>query len=118
MYLLIAFLSQTEKVHELIRKMKTDGFTGGTLFDGVGMKRAIPKAFDKPLVASLHSIFEEEGHINKVLLSVVENEGEVQKLTEIIESVMGDLHKPDTGLIIAFKLDLVRGYDRWKDVDM
>ena len=46
MYAVIAFLSQTEKVHELVQKMKSEGFTGGTLFDAVGLKRAIPKAFD------------------------------------------------------------------------
>lgn len=118
MYLLISFLSQTEKVHELVKKMKENGFTGGTLFDAVGLKRAIPKAFDIPLVASLHSIFEAEGHINKVLLTVLENEDEVKKLSGLIEDVMGDLHQPNTGLIIAMKLDLVKGYDRWKDIDL
>ena len=118
MYAVIAFLSQTEKVHELVQKMKSEGFTGGTLFDAVGLKRAIPKAFDIPLVASLSSLFDEEGDINKVLLSVVEDENEVKKLTGIIENIMGDLHQPDTGLIIAFKIDMVIGYDRWKDVDL
>ncbi|MCD6217777.1 hypothetical protein J7L05_07940 [bacterium] len=118
MYILISFLSKTEKANDLVHKMREHGFTGGTLFDGVGMRKVMPKVFDVPLVASLHSIFEEKGQINKVLFCVLENMEEVKKLSSIIEDVMGDLHKPNTGLIIAFKLDYVKGYDRWKDSDL
>lgn len=118
MYLLIAFISKTEKVHELIHKMKENGFTGGTFFDGVGMKKIITKIYAAPLVASLHAIFKEDGQVSKVLFSVVENIEEVYQLTDIIEEVIGDLHNPDTGLVIANKLDFVKGYDRWKDTDL
>ena len=118
MYLLIAFISQTERAHDLIHKMKENGFTGGTIFDGVGMKKIIPKMYAVPLVASLHTIFKEDGEVSKVLFSVVENMEEVHQLTDIIEEVIGDLHSPDTGLVIAHKLDFVKGYDRWKDTDL
>lgn len=113
MYLLIAFISKTDKVHEVVQKMAENGFTGCTVFDGSGMRSVFPRSFDIPLVASLHSIFDQEGQINKILFSVVENEDEVHQLTELIEQVIGDLNKPDTGLIVAHKLDFVKGYNRW-----
>ncbi|MFH1514488.1 MAG: hypothetical protein ABIG42_03415 [bacterium] len=118
MYLLIAFMSETEKANNLIHKMKENGFNGGTLFDGVGLKKIIPKIYDVPLVASLHSIFKEDGEMSKVLFCVVENMEEVHQLTDIIEELVGDLHNPSTGLVIAHKLDFVKGYDRWKDPDL
>jgi nitrogen regulatory protein PII len=117
MYLLIAFISKTEKVHEVIQKMAMLGFTGCTIFDGSGLKSAIPRSYDIPLVASLHSIFDQVGQINKILFAVVENEDEVHQLTDIIEQVIGNLHEPNTGLVIAHKLDFVKGYDRWPNND-
>jgi hypothetical protein len=118
MYLLIAFISKTEKVHEIIQKMVERGFTGCTIFDGTGMKHAIPRSFDVPLIASLHSLFNQEGQINKILFCVVENENEVHQLTDIIEQAIGNLDEPDTGLVIAHKLDFVKGYNRWPNTGL
>jgi hypothetical protein len=115
MYLLIAFLSKVDRINDLVHKMKEQGFTGATFSDGAGMSRVLPKVFDMPLVASLHSIFEEDGKVSKVIFCVLENEEEVKKLAALIEDIVGDLNEPDTGLVVAHKLDFVKGYNRWKE---
>ena len=68
MYLLIAFISKVEKTQEIINRMKEEGFTGGTWLDGVGMRNIIPKAIDMPIIASLSSLFEDEGDMNKNII--------------------------------------------------
>lgn len=113
MYLVIAFLCQLDKINDLLIKMRSKGMTGGTLMDAVGMRHAMPRAFDVPLIASLDSIFNKTGELNKILLSVVETQGEANQLMDLIEEVFGDLHKPNTGMVITLKLENVRGFDRW-----
>ena len=114
MFLVIAFISKVDKISNLILKMRERGFTGGTLTDSVGMKHAIPKAIDIPLVASLHSLFRDEGEINKTLMCVVENQDQVNQLMDLIEESIGNLHNPNTGLAFSFEIDKVRGYKKQK----
>jgi hypothetical protein len=112
MYLVIAFISRVQKINDLILKMQERGFTGGTLIDSVGMKHAAPIAMDIPLIASLHSIFIEEGEISKTLFCLVENPVQVNQLMDLIEESVGNLDSPNTGLAFSFKVDQVRGYKR------
>jgi len=114
MYLVIAFLCKLDKVNELIIKMREKGFMGGTWIDGVGMGRVMTKAFDVPLIASLRSIFDEATELNKILFCVVENETNMTELLNLIGEVMGDLSKPDTGLVISMQLEQVMGFTHWR----
>jgi len=80
------------------------GITGVTIFESTGIYRRRPKlvsarySFGFPMLVQT----EEKGHFT--LFAMVPDMEAVQRCIQLTESIVGDLHKPNTGAFAAWEL--------------
>mgnify|MGYP002636653512 CR=1 FL=1 len=61
----------------------------------------------------MRALIDQNNRTTKTLFLVVEDD-QVKKIEKVIESVIGDLSKPDQGILFTIPLDYVSGYKKKK----
>lgn len=95
MYLLMAIINDADKVVHVLDGLYQCGIKGATVIESTGMAH---------LVSEKIPIFSQYGQLgveryNKTLMLVIKDEKQVDLAIEVIEEVVGDLSKPETGII-------------------
>lgn len=106
MYLILFVLHDPEKVPELLDAWEEVGVSGVTILhsSGLGRVRSINRTGlrdDLPLIPSLEALLNDEEYFSRTLFSIVEGEQMVDKLIQAAQRVVGDLSRPNTGLLVA-----------------
>jgi nitrogen regulatory protein P-II 1 len=119
MYLILFVLHNPEKVPELLDAWEDVGVSGVTILhsSGLGRVRSSNRTGlrdDLPLIPSLEALLNHEEYFSRTIFSIVEGEQMVDKLIEATERVIGDLSRPNTGLLVA--LPVVRAVGLEKQV--
>lgn len=106
MYMVLVVIDDPAKVDKVLEGFETGGITGATIIESTGLHRKkikhIPLRF-------LYASPEPDEIENLTIFTIVPDEETVNKSREIIESVVGDLDQPNTGIFAAWKLDQVKG---------
>jgi nitrogen regulatory protein P-II 1 len=113
MYLILFVLHNPEKIHELLDAWEEVGVSGVTILasSGLGRVRSINRTGlrdDLPLIPSLEALLNHEEYYSRTLFSIVQGEQMADKLIEATQRVVGDLSRPDTGLLVA--LPVLKAY--------
>ena len=111
MKLLVFILNKSEKLDGLVKEFAKHEFTGATVINSSGIARKILNSNDETLgniVGSLKKILNPGNVPNNTILMVV-NEERVNQVVEVIESVVGSLENPDTGIVFTLPVDFVKG---------
>lgn len=110
MYLIMCVIHDADKSQRLIDAWEKAGVSGITLLHSTGLGRIRNHILmdDLPLIPSLETLMEHEEYFSRTLFSVVEQEGIVDRVVEATQEVIGDLSKPDTGLLVI--VPVVRAY--------
>ena len=109
MHMVLYVLNNPDKLDAVLDAWDAIGVTGATIIESTGRHRR------KIQRARLHLRFAFEGQVgdclecNYTLFAVVEGEDKVRQCIEATEGVVGDLSGPDTGVIAAWPLALVKG---------
>jgi len=110
MYMVMMVLDDEKHLISLLDAWVAAGVSGATVFESMGAHRI------RACRARLHARFdfahladecEEEGHLT--LFAIVPDEAAVQACLAGAERVVGDLDKPDTGVLAAWPLSVVKG---------
>jgi nitrogen regulatory protein PII len=105
MYLILFVLHDAEKLEELLDAWERVGVSGVTILHSTGLGRIRTDGFmdDIPLFPSLESILRHDEEINfsRTLFTVVADDEMVNKVVQATQSLVGDLSKPDTGLLVV-----------------
>jgi len=110
MYLLILVLEQNELLPEILEKLYAAGVTGTTVLNSVGMGRLLAQyGRSSPVGQVVKEKLRKGNYTNKTLFAVIRNQEVVDSAIDAIQSVVGDLEKPDTGILFTIKLDRVVG---------
>ena len=85
---------------------------GITILESTGMGRIREDSIrdDIPMMPSLSDIFRSREHHHRTIFSVVEGEERVDQLIEITREIMGDLNKPNTGVLFVLPVSRVVGF--------
>ena len=113
MKLLIFVLSHVEKLQPLLKAFSDQGVAGATILDSSGMGRELSERDEFSIFVSMRALIDQNNRTTKTLFLVVEDDA-VSKIERIIETVVGDLSKPDQGILFTLPLDYVKGYKKSK----
>ena len=108
MKLLVLILNKVELLEELLAKFADMNLNGATILQSTGMVRALFGYMDESFLGSLRAILDTDRDENRTILAVV-REDQVAGAVEGIESVVGDLSEPDTGIVFTVPIDFIKG---------
>lgn len=82
---------------------------------GIGRLRQDSIRDDIPMLPSLSELFRSREQRHRTIFSVVEGEEMVDRLVEITQEILGDLNKPNTGVLFVLPVSRVIGFHGAKD---
>ena len=110
MQLLIVILKKMEYINELIRELAKHGVKGGTILDGTGMAESLVNMEeDLPMFGMLRRVLSDEVREKSHVMLFVLKDEQVIESREIIKKVIGDLNKPNTGIMFSVPITYVEG---------
>jgi hypothetical protein len=110
MQLLILILKKIELTDEVIKQLAESGVKGGTILEGTGMANALVNMEDLPIFGILRSLLEgDERESCKVMMFVLEEKQE-SIIRKTVKKVIGDLNKPNTGIMFSIPITQVEGF--------
>ncbi|WP_040214346.1 hypothetical protein [Clostridium polynesiense] len=113
MKLLILVLNKVEALEDILENFSKSGIKGATIIDSQGMARVLTGADSEnlPLFGSLSMLINENRPFNKTIFSVL-NEEDIPLALSAIEDAVGDITKPDVGIVFTIPIDFVKGIQR------
>jgi nitrogen regulatory protein PII len=109
MHMILYVLNNPDKLDAVLDAWDAIGVTGATIVESTGRHRRRTQRLRIPLRFAFEGQVAECMECNYTLFAVVESEDLVRKCIEATESVVGDLSGPDTGVIAAWPLPIVKG---------
>lgn len=102
MQLFVHITNQESNVSPILSRMMDAGIHGATVVDCKGMLTTLSESGgeEPPIFGSLRQFINPERQSNKMILVVLKDE-DVPKAREIVHSVSGDLHLPNTGILFT-----------------
>lgn len=115
MYLILFVLHDTSKLEQVLKGWTGAGVNGITILFSTGFRRISKSAIlgeEMPLIFNLDDILEHEESTNRTLFSVVKSEETVDRVVEVTQSLIGDLNKPNTGILTVLPISRAYGLER------
>ena len=110
MYLLVLVLNKNEHLNPVLERFMDIGISGATMVDSKGMGREFMEC-ESPVVGGLRKlIYEQCRPHNVTIYSIVKDEETIDRATSEIESIVGDLDRPGTGVLFVIPLIRVKGF--------
>lgn len=101
MQLLILILKNVDVIDELMKELAKNDIHGCTILDGHGMGEALVEMGDMPMFGTLRALMASSNkQASKVLLMAIKDE-QIVNVSAVIKSVVGDLSKPNTGIMLS-----------------
>ena len=116
-YLVVLVLDNPDLCNEVLHAWEDSGVGGITILESTGVNRVRRAGLrdDLPLMPSLADLFKTGETHHRTLFSVVDSTEQTENLHAATESVIGDLHKPNTGLLFIVPIYQVFGLNKTKD---
>lgn len=110
MKMLIMVLNKIECLEEILEELNKSGIKGATVIDSQGMARVLGGAHPDrmPLFGSLSMLINESRPYNKTIFTVIDDR-KVSDAINAIKSVVGDLSKPNVGIVFTIPVDFAEG---------
>ncbi len=110
MHMLMFVLDNPDYLDEVLDAWEEIGVTGVTIVESTGISRyRKAKLIGTPLMAGINRLIHnnEEGHLT--LLTIVKGEPVIRQCIAAVEKIVGNLLDPDTGVLAAWPLTIVKG---------
>ncbi|MBM3179984.1 MAG: hypothetical protein FJZ86_06485 [Chloroflexi bacterium] len=115
MYLIIVFLHNPNLLEELMEAWDQEGVNGATILFSVGMGQFLEKLGlrdDIPLIPSLEDFYEASEKLSRTIMATVKEEALIDRIVAATQRVMGDLNKPETGMLLV--MPVLKAYGLYK----
>jgi len=109
MKLLVLVLNRTEKFEMLLKTLASNNITGATIISSKGMAHELMANNDLGILGSFRHLLDDSHKESKTMFMVTE-ENKVPFIIEVVESVVGSLNIPDTGILFTVPVDYTRGF--------
>ncbi len=109
MYMVMMVLDNPDKLDDVLDAWYEVNVSGVTILESTGIQRRRAKNIKVPFRYNFTRMAArvEEGHYT--LLTVVPTEEYVHACIQAAEKIIGDLDQPNTGILAAWPLDIVKG---------
>lgn len=101
-------LKDPDLLNPLLAELKAREITGGTILNSSGMAKEMAETSEFALFGTLRSILAEEYKNTKTLIFIA-NEEKEKAILDSIKKVVGDLDKPNSGIVFAMPVDYTIG---------
>lgn len=106
MYMIFLVLDDPDQLDQVLASWDKTGIRGATIIESTGIHRKLKQ------IVPMRYLFQTsepvlEGHYT--LFVIVEDEATVQACLQATEQITGDLNGPNTGILAAWPLTLVKG---------
>jgi nitrogen regulatory protein P-II 1 len=115
MKMILFILHDPTKLRDLLDAWKEAGANGATVLLSTGMGRIVQEGSlrdDLPLMPSLNDFYAHDEKLSRTLFTVVKNEATVKRVRTATRRVVGDLERPDTGLLIVLPVEQAEGLEK------
>ena len=110
MYMVLLVLDNPERLDEILDAWDAIGVSGVTIVDSTGInRRRLAGQVGTTFMAGINRLMSGDQESHFTLLTVVNSEAMIQECQEAVEKVVGDLNKPNTGVLAAWPLAYVKG---------
>jgi nitrogen regulatory protein PII len=111
MQLLVIVLNKVDRLEDLLKDLLNVGIRGATVIDSTGMARVLHGDMDNiPIFGSIKMLINEGYSYNKTLFVVLKEE-QVKLAIDSVKQTVGDLSKPDVGILFTIPLNHVEGIE-------
>lgn len=113
MKLMVFVLNNIEKLDPFIHRLKDAGIKGATILNSTGMGRRLAENDDLgyDLIGSLRALLENPRAESRLILMALEDP-QVAIVAAIIDELVGDLTKPNSGICFSLPIDFIKGYKK------
>lgn len=108
MKLLVFVLNRVEKLAPVLKKLEYAGYGGATVLTSRGMGAILSKYFGGSLLGSLYTMLDPDQEESKTVFMVLKEE-DISKVVALIETEVGSLEAPNSGIAFAVPIDFVKG---------
>lgn len=105
MYMILFVLDDPDYLNEILEAWEGVGIRGVTIVESTGLHRVRRQFIPMRYISAL--VNQERSHLT--LLAIVEDEAKIHASLQAAESVVGDLSGPNTGILTAWPLSVVKG---------
>lgn len=115
MYLVLFVLHDTSKLDDVLSAWEGQGVQRITVFLSTGLGRMRYNTSwrdDLPLIPSLEDFYRAESRFNRTLMTVVRGQEEVERLLRVTTAIVGDLSKPNTGILLVLPIVQAFGLEK------
>jgi nitrogen regulatory protein PII len=115
MKMILFVLNEPAKLQALLESWEAAGASGATVFYSSGMGRIQQSAGlrdDLPLMPSLSDFFGSNPELNRTLFTIVKDDETVRRVIAATRAVIGDLDKPNTGLLVVLPVEQADGLEK------
>lgn len=110
MQMLIMVLNKVDELEDILEKLNNIGIKGATVLDSQGMANVISSTHPEkiPIFGSLAMLVNEKRPYNKTIFAIIQD-NQVTDAISAIKSVVGDLSKPNVGIVFTVAVNYVEG---------
>ncbi|MBP8863038.1 MAG: hypothetical protein KBH71_02165 [Anaerolineae bacterium] len=112
MFMVMCVLDNPDKLDAVLEAWEAVGVSGVTIVESSGIFRRQTKHRRIPMRFDFEQLVERAERGNYTLFTLVENEAMVEQCVSAVEEVVGDLSMPNTGILTAWPLSMVRGLSK------
>src|SRR5690625_6341583 len=98
--MLVLVLNKIEYLDDLLLELSEEGINSATVLHSAGMMQQLASLGDEQIISTLRPLFTPNHTENKTLFMILEEE-KVHTARRVIRRVIGDLNKPETGILFA-----------------
>lgn len=105
---LFIVLNRVDKLDKLLTGLREAGIGGATVLNSIGMAHELGGLEDSHAISSFRAFFGMNHSENRTIFTII-HRSQVATAREVFDRVVGDVTKPDTGIIFAMPCFFVEG---------
>ena len=112
-YMVLLIVDDLNNSPDILEAWNNAEAPGITVLESTGMGRLRQGKNirdDVPMMPSLSEVFRPRENHHQTIFSVVEGEEKVDQLIGLAEGILGDLNRPDTGVLFVLQVSRVVGF--------
>lgn len=114
MYMVFIVLDDPDELNKVLEALEKSGVSGATIVESTGLHRHQKKHIAMPYLYSAPTLDEMD---NTTIFTIVPNKEAAEGCLSIVESIVGNLNNPDTGIFAAWELDMLKGLRPGEDAE-
>jgi hypothetical protein len=109
MKLVVYVMNDVSLLDDFLRQLNDNNVKGATIIKSSGMARKLFESDDMKFIGTLKALFDSPRVESNVILMVLPD-NLVDTVYRVIENVVGDLSKPNSGIAFTLPIENVKGY--------